>query len=358
MRKFVRTAPIASTMARGRPRSRRGTCGSAAPRLPFRRGAGRSSFFVAVVVLVVASLAPAVPLFAAESANSFLAVPESVVRGNAFRVVTERPGAVALTTEEGGEIARTSAFPFTLTRDIHVGVALLGAPSTLAEGTYEIRLMNADGEVEAQEGLLVGDREFLRETIALNRNLTELRQDPDPRKTEEALELVDLVARVNPDAIYSDGSFDLPVEESRETSFFGDRRTFAYADGANADAIHYGLDLAAPTGTPVRTAAPGRVAFAGDRIVGGGSVVIEHLPGVYGLYYHLHSVDVDVGDRLGRGDLIGTLGATGLATGPHLHWEIRVAGVPVEPKELLEGALLDRPTIYQDIFEKNTAEGR
>ena len=315
----------------------------------------------AVSLMILLAVAPAFasPAVAEERPNAFAAVPASVVRGNAFRVVTEDPGPVALSTPDGTVIAETRAFPVTLTRDIRVAVALLGAPSTLSEGAYEVRLMDGDGGVEARQELLIGDREFIRETIALNQSLTELRADPDPRKTEEALELIALVAQVNPGAVYSDGSFDLPVqEEFRESSFFGDRRTFAYADGANANAIHYGLDLAAPTGTPVYAAAPGRVAFVGDRIVTGGSVVIEHLPGVYGLYYHLNSVDVNAEDIVTRGEPIGTVGATGLATGPHLHWEIRVAGVPVEPKELLDNALLDRATIYRDIFESDIPEGR
>jgi murein DD-endopeptidase MepM/ murein hydrolase activator NlpD len=284
---------------------------------------------------------------------------------------------VVFTTAEGTLIAETESFPVTLARDVHVGVALLGVPSTVPAKTYRVRIVDAaegadaadespgsDG-AQAPDGapgdrerqIVVRDREFVRETIALNQSLTELRSEPDPQKVEEARRLIALVAQVDTSALYTSGTFDLPVEEFRETSFFGDRRTFAYADGANANAIHFGLDLAAPTGTPVYAPAPGEVVFAGDRIVTGLSVVVEHLPGVYGLYYHLDRIDVDLGDRVDRGAPIGTLGATGLATGPHLHWEIRVAGVPVEPKTLLSEPLLDRPTVYRDILTQDMHKG-
>jgi murein DD-endopeptidase MepM/ murein hydrolase activator NlpD len=75
--------------------------------------------------------------------------------------------------------------------------------------------------------------------------------------------------------------------------------------------------------------------MAKERILTGFSIVIEHLPGVYSLYYHLDKLDVKVGQMVSAGDKIGDSGFTGLATGPHLHWEIRVAGNAVEPKTLL-----------------------
>jgi murein DD-endopeptidase MepM/ murein hydrolase activator NlpD len=288
----------------------------------------------------------------------FLSVPDSVVLGTAFRAVTDTPGEVAFVTEEGVRVADTLSFPVTLTRDLSVAVALLGVPSTLSPGRYALEIRE-DGAVQDRVPLRVEARDFARQRIALNRSLTALRADPDPRKVEQAKKLIAMVAQVNPEAVFSDGGFDLPVEKDyRRTSGYGDRRTYDYADGGTARAIHFGVDLAAETGTPVHAAAPGRVAFAGDRIVTGLSVVIEHLPGVYGLYYHLDDMAVAEGDRVARGERIGTIGATGLATGPHLHWEIRVSGVPVSPDHLLEEALLDRPGVYRDIFGHEREEGR
>ena len=75
--------------------------------------------------------------------------------------------------------------------------------------------------------------------------------------------------------------------------------------------------------------------MAEDRISTGYSVVIEHLPGLYSLYYHLSELLVKEGDMIKQGELIGKSGATGLATGPHLHWEMRLNGASVRPEFFL-----------------------
>jgi murein DD-endopeptidase MepM/ murein hydrolase activator NlpD len=127
------------------------------------------------------------------------------------------------------------------------------------------------------------------------------------------------------------GPFDVPVEDGVITSYFGDRRLFVYVDVQSERSVHTGIDLAAPAGTPVLSSGGGRVALAVERLITGNTVVIEHLPGVYSLYYHLEEIRVDAGGQVSGGSVIGTIGSSGLATGPHLHWEIRVGGVCVDP---------------------------
>jgi murein DD-endopeptidase MepM/ murein hydrolase activator NlpD len=83
--------------------------------------------------------------------------------------------------------------------------------------------------------------------------------------------------------------------------------------------------------------------MAKHRLLTGFSIVIEHLPGVYSLYYHLDKIDVKEGQMAGAGQKIGESGFTGLATGPHLHWEVRVAGNAVEPKTLTAFPLIPQP---------------
>jgi murein DD-endopeptidase MepM/ murein hydrolase activator NlpD len=142
------------------------------------------------------------------------------------------------------------------------------------------------------------------------------------------------------------------VASTRRTSFFGDRRVFKYANGNEDTSIHAGVDYGVPTGTPVSACGPGRVVLARNRIVTGNSVVLEHLPGVYSLYYHLDSIAVNEGVMVDAGTLLGRAGATGLATGPHLHWEIRVAGENTDPDILMARPLLDKDAILAKI---NTA---
>lgn len=98
---------------------------------------------------------------------------------------------------------------------------------------------------------------------------------------------------------------------------------------------HLGLDIAAATGTPVRAAAAGRVVVAAKLDYGyGWRIVIDH--GDYTtLYAHLSAINVSEGDRVGRGQVIGAVGATGKATGPHLHFEVGIDGRPVDPQRYL-----------------------
>jgi len=103
---------------------------------------------------------------------------------------------------------------------------------------------------------------------------------------------------------------------------------------------HYGIDIAAPTGTPVYAPASGVVTLVKDLYFSGWTVVIAHGLGVNSSFLHLDQVDVDTGTMVERGGLIGTIGATGRATGPHLDWRIDWQGRRIDPG-LLVGAMPD-----------------
>ncbi len=95
--------------------------------------------------------------------------------------------------------------------------------------------------------------------------------------------------------------------------------------------FHHGTDIIADAGVPVVAANSGRVAFAGALTVRGNSVIIDHGLGVYSAYHHLSQIAVVEGQDVAKGEVVGAVGDTGLATGPHLHWEIIVIGVNVDP---------------------------
>jgi murein DD-endopeptidase MepM/ murein hydrolase activator NlpD len=108
------------------------------------------------------------------------------------------------------------------------------------------------------------------------------------------------------------------------------------AFGPRGTRFHAGIDLLAEAGTAVGAAGPGRVAYAG-RIAGGWGklVVVAHARRVRTLYAHLSAVEVDVGERVDTGSQVGAVGASGNATGPHLHFEVRVGGAAVDPATAL-----------------------
>ena len=135
--------------------------------------------------------------------------------------------------------------------------------------------------------------------------------------------------------MYTLKPFTLPVDSKRITSGFGDRRVFEYPDKKTSTSLHYGIDYGVPTGTPVHACAEGKVMLAENRISTGWSVVIEHLPGLYSLYYHMDSLGVQEGQYVKQGERLGLSGATGLATGPHLHWEVRLNMEAVNPEFFL-----------------------
>ncbi|HET8606595.1 MAG TPA: peptidoglycan DD-metalloendopeptidase family protein [Gaiellaceae bacterium] len=101
------------------------------------------------------------------------------------------------------------------------------------------------------------------------------------------------------------------------------------------DRFHAGIDLLAPAGTPVEAAAPGRVVWSGGRDGWGLLVTIADGGGIRTLYAHLETVRVRLGERVAAGAVVGRVGATGDATGPHLHFEVRVRGAAVDPLPLL-----------------------
>ncbi len=105
--------------------------------------------------------------------------------------------------------------------------------------------------------------------------------------------------------------------------------------GPRGDGFHPGIDFPAPTGTPVRAAASGRVVFAGYDDGWGLTVVLDHGNGLHTRYAHLSSAAVAVGRLVGVGALVGRVGATGFATGPHLHFEVTVRGANVDPAPAL-----------------------
>jgi murein DD-endopeptidase MepM/ murein hydrolase activator NlpD len=101
--------------------------------------------------------------------------------------------------------------------------------------------------------------------------------------------------------------------------------------------FHHGVDIAAPTGTPIRALAQGTVSFAGWRNGYGNLVIIEHVDGVSTRYAHQERIDVRAGQVIAAGDVLGTVGATGTATGPHLHFEVRRHGASIDPAPWLPG---------------------
>jgi murein DD-endopeptidase MepM/ murein hydrolase activator NlpD len=126
--------------------------------------------------------------------------------------------------------------------------------------------------------------------------------------------------------------FRLPVDAPVRERSFGSRRVF----NGEPRSPHSGLDLAAREGQEVSAPAPARVALAEELYFSGGTVILDHGAGLFTSYFHLSRIDVRVGDVLAAGGRVGSVGSTGRATGPHLHWSARLDGARVNPLGLLK----------------------
>lgn len=220
-------------------------------------------------------------------------------------------------------------------------VAIQGIHALTEPGLYPLTLQGTLPQSSPYNGQ---DFEFTQFVLIRSGNYPfdpMLQVDPktiDPAVTipEDAL-WKSLGTSMTPEKMWN-GLFQSPVpEQFRDcwTSLFGNRRAY---NGGAYDYFHGGLDFCGRIGTELFASAAGKVIFTGSLTVRGNVTVIDHGWGVYTAYDHQSQIDVKVGDQVKPGQLIGLGGATGRTTGPHLHWEVWVGGVQVDPTEWLKKA--------------------
>jgi len=189
-----------------------------------------------------------------------------------------------------------------------------------------------DGRVaEGKAEVLILPRRFKVQRLRVPKQkrpfLSEELLEADYRKLREAAE------ELFPEPLWV-GNFLMPVK-GRITTGYGWRRFV----GCQPRGQHSGWDIAAPRGTPVRAPNEGIVKFAGDLYVHGKTVVIDHGAGVVSYLLHLERILARPGQRVRRGEVVGEVGSTGLATAPHLHWSLHVQRTAVDPGAALSGRL-------------------
>jgi murein DD-endopeptidase MepM/ murein hydrolase activator NlpD len=210
-------------------------------------------------------------------------------------------------------------------------LALLGVDLELAPGSYpvEVAVFDARGEAETFH-LRLDVRRAVRPEERLT--LPPAKVTPtDPavlkRIEKERTLLAELFSRQQTPPLWE--SFVQPVADP-VGSPFGLRRIL----NGQLKSPHAGVDFRSAAGTPVRAAARGRVAFAGDLFYTGQTVILDHGDGLFSLYAHLQSMDCRPGEQLDAGSVLGLVGSTGRSTGPHLHWGVKLRGDRVDPLAL------------------------
>lgn len=218
-------------------------------------------------------------------------------------------------------------------------VLLLGVHAMAQPGLYPLEIRSLSGEsvqYEYSQMVNVGKVDYPYDNP--------LSVDPetiDPTVTEPENELWASYAQAFTPQKYWQGSFVFPSPLSKEycltsgdcwSSRFGNRRSY---NGSTYDYFHTGLDIVGKEGDEIYAPADGVVVFAGALTVRGNATMIDHGWGVYTGYYHQKEIYIQAGDRVKAGQLIGTVGSTGRSAGPHLHFEVWVNGVQVDPLDWL-----------------------
>jgi murein DD-endopeptidase MepM/ murein hydrolase activator NlpD len=210
--------------------------------------------------------------------------------------------------------------------------ALVGIDLGVAPGDYEVKIdgTTAGGEhVFASQTIHVEAKEFPTRNLHVAPRFVTPPAGAEARIERERL-LLGRLFRVNaPEPRWTE-PFVVPIAGA-VVSGFGVRSVF----NNEPRAPHGGADFASPEGTPVAAPDAGEVVLAQDLYFTGNTVVIDHGVGLQSLFAHLSRTDVREGDHVARGQILGAVGATGRATGPHLHWTVRLNGARVDPLSLI-----------------------
>ncbi|MDR2298436.1 MAG: peptidoglycan DD-metalloendopeptidase family protein [Comamonas sp.] len=215
--------------------------------------------------------------------------------------------------------------PVLVLGDMIEWTAIVGIPLSTAPGQYSLQVQ-ADGQ-SREKSLAVADKKYVEQRLKVSPKTVDLSPEDNARYEREAAHLKTVMASMaQPLPMAQDLRMQVPVP-GRRSSSFGLRRVF---NGQSRNP-HSGMDIASPTGTPVKAPLPGKVIDVGDYFFNGGTVWLDHGGGLLSMYCHLSKVDCKVGDMLKTGDAFCKVGATGRVTGPHLHWSVILNRAMVDP---------------------------
>ena len=275
---------------------------------------------VAAAVMVLAG--------AAEVAAFKVTVAPSAVRQGDVALIVVTGAANA--PEMDGSVAGRPLFIFPYADGY---AALIGVDLEAKPGRTPWRIGFVDGSGvphKAAGAITVKSRKFPVQRLTLPKSMVDLSPANESRAEAEATRLRALYDTISSERLWR-GRFTKPIASDVKSEGFGFRRII----NGKPRSPHAGVDYAAPAGTPVVASNRGRVALVADHFFGGRLLALDHGEGLYTLYMHLERVDVADGALVERGGIIGAVGSTGRATGPHLHWAAQLRRARIDPGALL-----------------------
>jgi hypothetical protein len=206
-------------------------------------------------------------------------------------------------------------------------VAVVGIPLSAPLGMHKVIVHGTNGRQEIE--FPVRDKHYVSQYLKVAPGQVNLSAADLARVNQEKIRIDHALERWS-DSAPESLRLPQPVPGPRSSSF-GSRRIF---NGESRNP-HSGMDIAAPSGTPVRTPIAGTVIDTGEFFFNGNTVFVDHGRGLISMYCHLSAIDVAPGQHLDAGTRIGAVGMTGRATGPHLHWGLNLNRAWVDPELFL-----------------------
>ena len=264
-------------------------------------------------------------------------IPSPVAQGQTVLLLIEAPGAETASMFWGGQ-----SFSLLRNEDRFFGFFGIDANALVGPQSLGVAVWGPHGEqLLWQETVIeISAVEWTVDDIQIDGPNAALLQ-PAIRREDESTRLP-FQTTLTPQLHWL-GVFDPPAD-GQITALYGEQRSF---NGGPIEEYHTGIDFGGETGSAVSAANSGIVSWAGRTRRRGNGIIIDHGAGVFTGYYHLSEVLQNAGAVVEQGDLIARMGATGLATGPHLHWEVVVRGVTVNPLPWLR--LLEFPDPHQEL---------
>jgi len=232
---------------------------------------------------------------------------------------------IALGAADERPVAHQGDVPLLVVGNASAWTAVVGIPLSASEGPAQIHVQSGGGPVHTLD-YIVRPKKYLEQRLQVAPGQVELSPEDQARYEREREHQRKVMATFS-SSVRAESLMMAPPVSGRRSGSFGLRRVF----NGQARAPHSGMDIAAATGTPVKAPLAGSVLDTGDYFFNGGTVWLDHGGGLLTLYCHLSETSVKPGDVLRAGDKLGAVGATGRATGPHLHWGVLLNRTMVDP---------------------------
>ncbi|MBI5193094.1 MAG: M23 family metallopeptidase [Nitrospirae bacterium] len=279
-------------------------------------------------MLILISLLYSTPVFAEPSLNVSVK-PDKIKQGDIILITVK--------AEPGKDNISGSLFNKPIRFYTEAGTdyysALAGVDMETEEGQYPLSLSLKDdkgAEIKKDYGIEVISAGFGKQELTVPKEKAEPDEETLKRIKLEEEEIAKIWGIITEGHLWQ-GNFILPVEGELSEDF-GLRRII----NGEPRKPHSGVDISASGGAPISAANHGRVIFTGEHFFSGKSIVIDHGLGLFSMYFHLSDILVKEGQPIKKGEVIGKVGSTGRATGPHLHWGMRLNGARVNPASLLD----------------------